>query len=264
MKKINITVLFILMLSMAFGQETKKERKEAKVEKINLLIKQSEEGVLIYNKQSIFGIQGRTNGYGIFYELAKMKTNRKSNIYRIDLTEIKHLKEVKASNGNGLFFGNPFIYGKINNFYQLTLGFGQQHILGQKGNKNGVSISAVYNGGLALGLLRPYYIEVQDPLNSENKVIRYTEADRALFLSGASIVGGGGFGKGWSEIKVKPGAYAKTALRFDFGRYNETVSGFEIGVSADFYGSKIPILVDQKDKQFFFQGYIAVVFGRRK
>ncbi len=120
--------------------------------------------MLVYSKQSIFGIQGRTNGYGVFYELGKMKTNRKTNIYRIDFTEIKNQKEEKLSNTvERPLFSNPFIYGKINNFYQVTLGFGQQYILGQKGNKNGVAVSAVFNGGLALGLLRPYYMEVEDP-----------------------------------------------------------------------------------------------------
>src|SRR5258706_9124489 len=160
------------------------------------MIKQSEEGVLIYSKQSIFGLQFRSNGYGIFYELGKMKTNRKTNIYRIDITEIKSQKEDKQPSG-GVFFDNPYIYGKINNFYQVTLGFGQQYILGQKGNKNGVAVSAIYNAGLALGLLRPYYIEVND--GGEARTIKYSVQDSALFLS-ANIIGGGGFCKGWSEL----------------------------------------------------------------
>ena len=245
------------------GRNKKPDKKEAKRQKINSMIKQAEEGVLVYRRQSIFGIQGRTNGYGIFYELGRMKTNRKTNLYRIDLTEIKHQKEEKLPSGGGLVFGNPFVYGKINNFYQANLGFGQQYILGQKGNKNGVSLAAVFEAGLALGLLRPYYLEVEDPTGGENKVIKYSVQDSALFL-GPTIVGGGGFGKGWSEISVKPGAFAKSALRFDYGRFNEIVSGIEVGLSVDFYGSKIPIMITQKEKQIFFQGYIAVLFGRRK
>jgi hypothetical protein len=250
-----------------FAQDSSKnqkpDKKEAKKQKINAMIRQAEEGVLVYRKQSIFGIQGRTNGYGLFYELGKMKTNRKTNLYRIDLTEIKHQKEEKLPSGGGLVFGNPFVYGKINNFYQANLGFGQQYILGQKGNKNGVSLAAVFEAGLALGLLRPYYVEVEDPTGGENRVIKYSVKDSSLFL-GPSIVGGGGFGKGWSEISVKPGAFAKSALRFDYGRFNEIVSGIEVGLSVDFYGSKIPIMVTQKEKQIFFQGYIAILFGRRK
>lgn len=243
-------------------REKKAERKDEKRQKINALIKQSEEGTLVFSKQSIFGLQFRTNGYGVFYEHGKMKTIRKTNTFRIDLTEIKSQKEDKLQ-ADGFFFGNPYIYGKLNNFYQATIGLGRQYILGQKGNKNGVAVSAIYNAGLALGLLRPYYLEVNDP-NKGNRIIRYTVEDSALFLGTGTIIGGGGFGKGWSEMKVKPGAFAKTALRFDYGRFNEVVSGLEAGISVDFYGEKIPIMFAQKDKQVFFQGYISILFGRRK
>ncbi|MGH2553832.1 MAG: hypothetical protein ACRDEB_08945, partial [Chitinophagaceae bacterium] len=137
----------------------------------------------------------------------------------LDLTEIKHLKEEKQT-GGGIFFGNPYIYGKLNNFYQLSFGFGQQYILGQKGNKNGVAVTAVYSGGLALGLLRPYYVEVANPNGGENLVIKYSKQDSSKFL-GPDVVGGGGLRKGWSEIKIKPGGFVKAALRFDYGRFNE-------------------------------------------
>jgi hypothetical protein len=244
-------------------KDKKSDRKETRKQKINTLIKQSEEGVLVYRKQSIFGGQFRTNGYGAFYELGRMKTVRRTNVYRIDITEIKHQKEEKLPSGSGLVFGNPYIYGKRNNFYQVTLGFGQQYMLGQKGNKNGVAVSALFNGGLALGLLRPYYLEVEDPMTGEARLIKYSEEEKDLFL-GTSIIGGGGLGEGWDEMKVKPGAFVKTGLRFDYGRFNEVVSGIEVGVSLEFYGEKIPIMVDQKDRQLFFQGYIALLFGRRK
>ena len=268
MKKLSLTLLVVSIALASSAQDStkrkpsKEDKKEAKRQKINTLIKQSEEGVLIYRKQNIFGLQGRTNGYGFFYELGQMKSNRKTNTYRIDITEIKHQKEEKSQSA-GLVFGNPYIYGKINHFYQATLGFGQQYILGQKGNKNGVAVSAIFNGGLALGLLRPYYVEVVDPMSGDAKTIRYSKADSSLFL-GPSIIGGGGFGKGWSEIKMKPGAFVKTALRFDYGRFNEVVSGIEAGLCIEFYGSKIPIMIDQKDRQMFFQGYISILFGRRK
>ncbi len=269
MKKLSLLVVIGLITITAVAQdstmsrrERKKEKKDAHRERINSIIRQSEEGVLIYSKQSIFGVQFRTNGYGVFYELGKMKTNRKTNIYRIDITEIKNQKEDKLSSGS-IFFGNPYIYGKANNFYQVTLGFGQQYILGEKGNKNGVSVAAVYNAGLAIGLLKPYYLDVTDPTTLQVRRIKYTPQDSALFL-GPTIAGGGGFGKGWSELKFKPGAFAKAALRFDYGRFNEMVSGIEVGISAEFYGEKIPIMLLQKDKQLFFQGYISLLFGRRK
>lgn len=258
-----------MIAGLVFGQDSTQSnkskrisKKEARREKVNTLIRQAEEGQLVYSRQSIFGIQLRTNGYGGFYEFGKMKTPRKTTIFRLDINETKSQKEEKLPNG-GFFFGNPFIYGKINHFYPVTLGIGQQYVLGEKGNKNGVSVSALYMGGLALGLLRPYYLEVRDPISGNDITIKYSTTDSALFL-GPSIVGGGGFGKGWSEIKVRPGAFVKTALRFDYGRFNEVVSGLEAGVSLEMYAQKIPIMLMQKDKQLFFQGYISVDFGRRR
>ena len=269
MKKLFLFIVIASIAVTSFAQEdstlTRKEekndRKEARRQKINALIRQSEEGVLVFRKQSILGIQGRTNGYGIFYEVGKMKTNRKTNIYRIDITESKNSKEEKQSNPTSIF-SNPLIYGKINYLYPVTIGFGQQYILGQKGNKNGVAVSLLYNGGLLLGLLRPYYVDVRDPLTLTNRSIKYSQEDSALFLNGP-YNGGGRFGKGWNELKVKPGAFAKAGMRFDYGRFNEVVSGLEIGLSLEAYAEEIEILFGHK-KQFFVQGYVAILFGRRK
>jgi hypothetical protein len=63
---------------------------------------------------------------------------------------------------------------------------------------------------------------------------------------------------------LKPGAYIKAALRFDYGRFNETVSAIEVGVSLEAYTQKIPIMLFQEDKQLFFQAYVAIGFGKRK
>jgi hypothetical protein len=267
-KKLLIITLLFTLGSSLFAQEseTKKSKKDARKEekkkKINDLIRQDEEGVLVYSKQSIFGLQLRTNGYGLFYERGKMKSQRNTMIYSLEFNEIKNPKEDKLPNGTGGFsFGNPYVYGKVNNFYSLQLGFGQQRILGQKGNKNGVAVSLVYKGGLTMGLLRPYYIEVEE--NGSTVTIKHSSETDSLFKFGF-ILGGGGLGKGWGEMKMKPGGFAKTALRFDFGRFNEVVSGIEVGVSAEFYSAKIPIMLYQKDKQLFYQGHIAIMFGHRK
>jgi hypothetical protein len=100
-------------------------------------------------------------------------------------------------------------------------------------------------------------------VTNQEKFIKYSSADSALFL-GNTILGGGGISKGWNEMKFRPGLFARTALRFDYGRFNEAVSGIELGVTAEYYSQKIPIIAGPHDRQFFFQGYIALLFGRRK
>jgi hypothetical protein len=242
--------------------QSKKDSKKEKKERRDAIIKQEEEGNLVFTRQNGFGIQLRTNGYGIFFEVGRRKTPRMTNIYNFELTEIKHDKEEKVSGST--FFSNPYIYGKINNFYQFKLGYGKQYVLGQKGNKNGVAVLGIFQGGLSLGLLKPYYI------NTANGTIKYSEADSAAFLNVGSN-SSAGFLKGWGELKIRPGAYIKTALRFDIGRFNESVNAIEIGMSLDAYAQKIDIMAPVTNdrmavgpQRFFFQGHIALVFGRRK
>lgn len=267
MKKLILFYLFISVSSFLYAQDSTRkrsssrdERREEKRMKRDAIIKQEEEGVLAYSKQSVFGIQLRTNGYGVFYELGRPKSPRFTNLYLIELTEIKHPKEDKTTSSDGIF-SNSYTIGKINNFYQVKLGFGQQYIFGQKGNKNGVAVMGIYQAGLSLGWLRPYYLDINQ--NGTQRSIKYDSKDSVAFLN-SNIIGSSGLGKGWDEIKLKPGIFIKTALRFDFGRYNEMVQALQIGLSAEAYSSKIPQLVYTKQKQIFFQGHIAFVFGRRK
>ena len=264
MKKPIVLFSLLFICITVFAQETRKDKKQnrrsEKRERAIAQSKQEEEGVLDYNKQSAFGVQLRTNGYGVFYEMGRMKSPRFSTNYILELSEIKHPKEEKYPGSS--FFGNSFVYGKVNNFYQVKLGFGQQYIFGQKGNKNGVAVIGLYQGGLSVGLVKPYYIAVQNS-SGERVEIKY-EQDTTSFLDPASIYGGVGFAKGWSEVKVNPGIYAKTALRFDFGRFNESIQALEIGISADLYSKKVEQMAQNKPRQVFYQGHIAFVFGQRR
>ena len=155
-----------------------------------------------------------------------------------------------------------YIFGKENFFYPLKIGVQQQLLLGNKGNKNGVQVTANYGGGVSLALLRPYYVQVAGG-GSSLKYIKYNSADSLEFLTG-QIYNGPGLTKGWNELTITPGGYAKTSLRFDYGSYNEMVSALEVGITAEYYSKKIPQMVYNEPKQFFFGAYFALVFGKRK
>ncbi len=266
-KKIVIAVVFCISLSSVFAQsrEARQQKKDERKERINQLVKQEEEGALIFNKQNVFGIKLTSDGYSAFYELGRLKTPTRTNLYSLEIGERKHAKEEKLTRGItfGPAIGNPYIYGKVNNFYYAKLGFGQQRLIGGKGNKNGVAISAIYGGGFSAGLLKPYYIEINDPAGKRAD-IKYNGSNDSLFLASENIYGASNFGKGFGEIKFVPGAYAKTALRFDYGRFNESVNAIEVGLTFDFYSQKIPILLLNDQKRFFFSAYASILFGKRK
>lgn len=258
MRKLIFFLLILFFTVSCFAQSKKKQRQEEKREHINSLIRQEEEGVITYKKSFLFGAKLITDGYGAFFELGRASSVKKSMLYQLEISERKDKKEEKVS-----YYANtvPYIYGKINFFYPIKLGVQQQILLGNKSNKNGVSVTANYGGGISAGLLRPYYVQVQQ--GNQINYIKYNSADSAAFLT-SKIYGGPSFGKGWSDMTVVPGLYAKAAVRFDYGSYNEVISAIEVGVTGDYYTKKVPLLAYNPEKQFFFSGYVSILFGKRK
>lgn len=249
------------------GADARQLKKAERREKINQLIKQEEEGALIYQKQGAFGFKFNTDAWSMFYEHGKYKTINKTNLWWLEFGERKDKKEEKVptlSASQGFLVISSYIYGKRNNFYYLKGGLGQQLLIGGKGNKNGVAVSAIYGGGLSAGLLKPYYIEIQNPATNAREQIKYSPDNENLFLDPSVIIGKGNFGKGFNEITFVPGAHARAALRFDYGRYNEVLSAMEVGVNAEYYSKAMPVMLLNKEHKFFFNAYISLVFGKRK
>ena len=263
MKKIVLIIVLTAVFSPAFSQNTpatkvnssKQEKKKAKNERINQMIRQQEEGEIIFHKQSAFGFKIPTDGYGILYESGRFSSNRLSTLYSIEFSEKKHPKEKKQGASSNQYQVNSVVPGKLNNFYQVKLGIAQQRIIGGKGNKNGVAVGAVYGAGLSLGLLKPYYVDVR-----EGTRVTYDKIVDSSYIP----LGASGFTVGWGEVKVRPGLTTKLGLRFDYGRLNETVTAIEVGLNAEFYPQKIPQMLYVEEKQFFFSAYLALLLGRRK
>lgn len=263
MRKVIFIFLALAAALPSIAQKSKKEKREENRRKVNQLIRQEEEGVIAYRKHTIYGAKLTSDGYGVFLEIGRAKSVKSAMLFQLEISERKDQHEEKISNLSNGNISNPFIYAKQNFLYPVKLGVQQQVVFGNKSNKNGVSITGNFGGGLSLGLVRPYYVEI-DASAGKARFVKYDSPDSTKFLEISNISAGPGFGKGWNDLTVTPGAYAKTALRFDYGSYNEMVSAIEVGLSAEFYSKKVPILIFQKHKQFFFTGYVAIMFGRRK
>ena len=259
MKKLLLFSIISALCFSATAQTDKRSRKEERRKRIDAMVKQEEEGVLTYKKHTIYGLKLTNDGYGGFVEIGRAKSVSKSLLFQLDITERKHEKEDKQANS---YSSAPYIFGKQNYFYPVKLGVQQQFLFGNKSNKNGVSVTGNVGGGLIVGLLRPYEVEVLK--GTDRKYITYNGPDSNLFLNQAVIIGGPNFGTGWNNLKVTPGIYIKPALRFDYGRFNEVVSAIETGLTVEYYTKKIPQMAFQKQKQLFFSAYVAVLFGRRK
>jgi hypothetical protein len=275
MKKLLAFSFLVAVIPVALKAQTKDSTYNIKAQKraaarahTEKLIKQEEEGALIYQKQTVFGLKLNTDGYGLVFEKAKLKTAEKASLWNLELGERRDAKEYKlqAYDNSGFATGNGVVYGKIANFYYLKAGIGQSILLGGKGNRNGVAVTALYSGGVTLALLKPYYLNVRTP-SGVDSTVKYmggsSPTDRD-FTNSDSVYSSAGFFKGIGEVKIKPGLQAKAALRFDYGHYNETVSAIEVGLDAEYYFSKIPFLLIVPQHQFFINAFVAIEFGKRK
>ena len=268
MRKIYFSLFCSALYTSAFAQtqqrtlSEKDQKRDARKEHIADLIKKEEDGTLIYNKQFLFGFKLNTDGWTGLYEHGKSKNITTTNTWFLEFGERKSHKEEKLTNTdiNGFPIGNPLIYGKQNVFYNLNVGIGQQKLIGGKGPKNGVAVSAIYGGGFSAGLLKPYYVTVASADGTTHD-IKYNGTNSESFLD--SSFSNAGFTKGFSEIKIIPGVVAHAGLRFDYGRYNELLSAIEVGISAEYYTKDMPIMVYTTPKKFFYNAYVAIEFGKR-
>jgi len=112
-------------------------------------------------------------------------------------------------------------------------------------------------------MLKPYYIQVEDPNTGNITDIKYNNND-STFLDSNVILGASAFGKGFGEIKYVPGIHLRTGLRFDYGRYNEVLSAIEVGLNLEYYTEKMPIMVLNDPHHAFLNAYISIEFGKRK
>ncbi|HMO32095.1 MAG TPA: hypothetical protein PKE63_08165 [Lacibacter sp.] len=272
MKQLILIAAALCASQLLAAQEKRPGQRDAKRQerqnKISNLIRQQEEGALVFNKQNVYGLRVNTDGWNLFYERGTLKNVKVTNLLSFELGEKKHPKEKKLSydvvTGNFIQLGTPYIYGKENIFYQFKPGFGQQRLIGGKTNKNGVAVHWIYMGGISLGLERPYYVRIFDAGLNGTRDIKYSVADSAAFLTPGNIIQGTGLRYGWGEMKLVPGAHARTAIRFDYGRFNDLVSAIEIGVNVEAYSRKANIMLLNNNNQVFFNSYIAILFGKRK
>ena len=255
MKQISVfvVVFFAIAISSAHAQDStragrfnRNSPKSEKRQRMNALLKLEEEQDPAFKKHNIFGIKLASDGYGLSFEKGYYKGPKKALIFQAELNEKKHPKEEKSSAGaNAIGQANTYIYGKA--------------------NKNGVNVSALYAGGVSIGILKPYYVTMQNPSTRADEHITWQQFTDSISKYGAyGFESASGFTYGWNKAEIKPGVHAKLAMRFDYGHFNETVSAIEAGVNAEYYFDEIKQVVLNKNKHFFFNGYVTIMFGRRK
>lgn len=224
---------------------------------------------IVYESSWAVNFKLRSDGWQVGAEIAKQRNYFRSLIYRFDLGEYQHPKQVRQNKDPfGGIFGNngirPFVFGKQNTLFALHGAIGQKFLLAERARRNGIMINYYYAAGVTLGILKPYFVRVCANVQcSQLEVVTYDPEVNNRFLDYDFILGGAGFGTGW-RLGFRPGLHAKTGIQFDWSSQDDVIKSVEVGLSADGYFGRVPIMVTEDNKFLFFNAYVGFAFGKKK
>lgn len=217
---------------------------------------------IIYRKEKCGFISLASDGFAVGYRKGISLNGFKKRMLEAELVlGKKHPKEVKSVN---IYYNNSkgYVYGKLNYLFAIRGGYGIQKVLNSKPYWGGVQVKYMYYGGASLGLTRPYYLYIINPINDYEFYLTDEQFDPERHHI-SRIYGRGPFGKGFGKIHIYPGIYGRFAFNFEFGDYDTSIRALEAGLTIDAYYDKIPIMAYSKNKNIFISLYISFSFGKR-
>lgn len=219
----------------------------------------SEEQKILYRNEKSGSLFLSSNGFGADYRFGKRITARNQNLYQVEFMSVKHPKEVKINN---YYYNNQsFVFGKINNFFELKGYIGKQHELFRKNDKGGISVRYNYSIGPTLGILKPIYYEVlyTTGLNLEyfSKIEKFNTS-----IHQSNILGRASFFKGMNELSFVPGGSARIGLSFEYSRDDVKLHALEAGLSIDLFPKEIAIMATERNNIYFLNLMVGYRFGK--
>ncbi|HRH68254.1 MAG: hypothetical protein JNL43_05440 [Flavobacteriales bacterium] len=223
-----------------------------------------EESRVPYKRELIGGILIHGDGWGLQFYHAKYRTARDRRLLGVEVVGMKHPKEVKSFNP---YYEDSrgYFYGKQNALLIVRPTYGRKWQITDKIRRSGAEVNFIWSVGPSLGLLKPVYLQIGKPdrIPYENIVVeRYDPAVHDV----QNIYGRATWFNGVNEMKLYPGGFARLALNFEYSGQVTGVKGIEVGATIDAYGTVVPIMAELEDvtnKQFFFEFYLALQFGKK-
>jgi len=215
-----------------------------------------------YHHEASGGLRLQSNGVTLFAEYGWIKDLKTTRLLQLEYTyDIDYrMKKDKAQVQDGA----DYFYGLQNHFHVIRISYGIRRTLADKADHNGVRLCFVGFGGVALGLLKPYYLNILQNDSTLNAVpTRYTSATASQFLNQNYILGAAPLHYGLNEIQPVPGLTGKVALDFDWGIKDEFVKALEAGATLDLYYKRLPIYANAYNRFYQFGVYVSFQFGKR-
>lgn len=228
-----------------------------------------DEGRTLYAHEIYGGPVIHGDGWGAQLCYGRYRTAAIRELFGLELVGMKHPKEVKSYNP---YYEDSrgYFYGKRNSMLVLRPGYGRKYRLNEKIRKSGVEVNFIWSLGPSLALLKPVYLQIGYRIDGretppyDNVVEEKYDPDRHF---ANNIFGRASWFRGLGELQVRPGAFGRLALNFEYAGDNTGIRALEVGTTVDAYSGRLPIMAEVDgvvNKQFFLEFYLAVQFGGKK
>lgn len=214
---------------------------------------------VFYRNERTAAFSLNSNGYSIGYREGKRLDFLNKRIFDLELAILKHPKELKLTNPF-VQVGNSFVFGKLNNVFTLKGSIGHQREIFKKKDLGGVSIKYFYSAGPSLAFTKPIYYNVLY-LGPGNTYELKQEKFNIDIHQPADIYSRASFFKGTRELGVIPGVYAKAGFNFEYSKEDRIIHAIELGISAEAYLKKIPIMAAEDNNALFLNLFVCYRIG---
>ncbi len=210
------------------------------------------------NERSI-GAALNSDGWSFIYrELRQIKPSHR---YFLEgsIEGFKHPKEIKLSN---YYFQSPgtFVFGKLNSTWTIGAGAGYQKEIFEKRDLGGVSVSWFGGGGATLLFAKPIYYKIIVLVGDDYYTIEEQKFDMTIHQP-LDIMSKASFFKGFDEIKLYPGLYARGGFSFEYSKNDRLTHAIEVGASLHAFAKTIPIMASEDNRQFFPSIFVSYRIG---
>lgn len=228
---------------------------------------------IVYNTERAYELTLHTNGFAAAVDFGKLRTYYKTFYYHLGVGYMSHPLENRQNKNqtlDGLGTSKSFRFGKQNYLYLLRAGAGNKRYKSEKTKRRGVAVGWNYEVGPVIGLLRPVknvYLVVSEETGLKIPVEATYADDPDLFLDYSAIFGRSADLQTVLESTIRPGIQAKAGAHFSLGAFEQYVRAFEVGIMVDYFGVKIPLMVENEqhsNSPVFINVYASIHFGSRE
>lgn len=205
---------------------------------------------------------------GIFAHTAGFGADVQYHVYRdgldiitgVTFASIRHPKQLKIESAYADQGGKRYFFDKKNYGFVLAPTMGLSKVIIGQDAYSRVSVRTTLSAGPALGLLKPYYLEVAIPFSGNQAYVEVDKYDATKY-NYSNIVGEADYLLGIGEMSVVPGLQAKFATMLNFAGNNDLIRAIEMNVYATYFMKSLDLMDLTEDKKLYIGGGISFLFG---